>query len=178
MGGGGQPHPTKIEEHQDDLEDEQALLNFVCKWEAELCVRTCSRHDGDEVKLMQTAAGTPLSRELSRLQECLEALPLVVQATRAKMLAHRVCERYPSGRAPESAEALLAVASVYQEGVAPHKLLPDNGDFAWTRDRWQCLERLLPAAEDVDLQAETIEDSVPDPITACRDFTAMQYQRE
>ena len=132
------------EAHQDDLEDEQALLDFIKAWEVEEGI-----------------------------------LPLVTQVTRSKMLAHRVRERVPL-QVPEPAEALLAITSVYQDGVAAHKLLPDDRDFAWTRDRWQCLERLLPAAADAGQHIETIEDSLPDNAAQYRDcdFTAMQYQRE
>ena len=116
-----------------------------------------------------------LERELQRLQECLDSLPVTVQATRARMLQNRLRERYGARQYLHGADGLQALLAVYEEGAAPHKLLAGDVDYSWTRDRWQCLQKLLPLCEE---SAPTlVEDSqVGEDVGPCAtDFTSMQY---
>ena len=100
------------ETHQRQCQEDEELLEVVRAWEQEYALLQMQKRENEEVvDLMQRMASTPLDTELVRPQECLEALPLVAQATSAKMLSHQVREKYGSRKLPEPAAAWQSLST-------------------------------------------------------------------
>ena len=178
---------AKWESYQEHALEEQDLLEVVREWERELAEQAQSTHCATGLHLMQQSAATvavrdesnALTKELSRLQQCLEGFPLTTQATRARMLEHRVRERYGGHKVPEEVQPMLALVAVYQEGVPVHKLQPRDDDFDWVRGAWRDIARLMPHKPEDESQAVLVEETqamdAPEPR---QNFTSIKFQQE
>ena len=89
-----------------------------------------------------------LQMEIQALQHQLEALSLLQQATRARMLGHRLEEHCQGPAVPQSMQGLQALLQVYQGEVPVHKMWPSDDDFHWARWKWQGFEPHLPPCTD------------------------------
>ena len=175
------------ESYQEHALEEQDLLEAVREWEQELAEQARSTHCAAGLHLMQQSAATvavrdesnALTKELSRLQQCLEGFPLTTQATRERMLEHRVRERYGGHKVPEEAQPMLALVAVYQEGVPTHKLQPRDDDFDWVRSAWRDIARLMPNKPEDESQAVLVEETqVMDATEPRQNFTSIKFQKE
>ena len=126
----------------------------------------------DVVSLMQ--AVNPTHALIQRLQDILERQPLLRQATRCRMLQHRLHEWLSTNQPAPEATSLQALLTVYQQEVPPHKMYPTDEDHEFVRMWWQDMERALPAQP---LGGESIE---VDSQTPCQtgNFTHLTYQHE
>ena len=138
------------------------VLALVEAWEQEQMMPTAQRPAPplDELSLMQTVS--PAHMELQMLQAALEAMPLITQATRARMLGHRLAERYTTAhQMPDAAAGMRALLAVFEEGVPTHKLCPMDTDHQWVRDRWAVICGTLPEPVLREEGPVEVEDSQP-----------------
>ena len=159
-----------------DSSDEE-VVRAVEEWEREngpMAAQTVVRVAGefDVVHLMQ--AVDPTHALLQHLQDTLDRLPLLRQATRCRMLQHRLREWAGVSSPSSEATSLQALLTVYQQEVPVHKMYPTDEDHEFVRMWWRDMERALPA------QAQPTEPVEVDSQTPCHagDFTTVEYQME
>ena len=133
----------------------------------------------DALSLMQTVS--PAHMELQMLQAALEAMPLITQATRARMLGHRLAERYTTAhQLPDAAAGMRALLAVFEEGVPTQKLCPMDTDHQWVRDRWAVISGTLPEPvlrEEGPVEVEDSQSKEEDTRASEVNHTDMAHQR-
>ena len=168
--------PSRVIDLDPDTDADQ-ILQAVREWEA---VHGPMEHHGtadaqlDAVSLMQ--AVNPTHSTIQALQDNLETMALLRQATRAKMLTHRLAAWQGGGRLPDAATSLQALLTVYVGNVPPHKMMPTDDDHSWVRHWWQQLETALgpaPPQESTVMEVDS-QASAGGPIN----FTGLPYQEE